>query len=172
MSSFRFRVAACYSSTFKDPVDKGPNKFSNRRIFYQCNPSTQPCKFCFSSVYASAYKWNHTGKNFDPIRPKKTCTLPFKKLQSSARPVWTKGRSVQVFVRSKNVPGPVQRGSFTLNGTLQMMPFLTLWTRARSRFAVLKLSFVLLPTMLFFPSWFVPKTQTKRTHCVRVLPRQ
>ena len=87
MTSFRFRVAACYSSTFKDPVDKGPNKFSNGRIFYQCNPSTQPRKFCFSSVYAIAYKWNRTGKNFDSIRPKKTCTLPFKKLQSSARPV-------------------------------------------------------------------------------------
>ena len=123
MSSFRFRVAACYSSTFKDPVDRGPNKFSNGRIFYHCNPSTQQCQFCFTSVYASAYrflpvsvvnfffvkasrllprklcnallrcllefayKWNRTGKNFDLIRQKKTCTLPFKKLQSSARPV-------------------------------------------------------------------------------------
>lgn len=76
------------------------------------------------------------------------------------------------FCPFKNVSGPVKRGSFTLNGTLQMMSFLTLWTRARSRFAVLKLSFVLLPIMLFFPSWFAPKTQTKRTHCLRVLPRQ
>ena len=57
MSSFRFRVAACYSSTFKDPVDRGPNKFSNGRIFYHCNPSTQQCQFCFTSVYASAYRF-------------------------------------------------------------------------------------------------------------------
>ena len=141
MSSFRFRLAACYSSTFKDPVDRGPNKFSNGRIFYHCNPSTQQCQFCFTSVYASAYrflpvsvvnfffvkasrllprklcnalfswllesayKWNRTGKNFDLMRPKKNLhTLPFKKLQSCARPVKTKGGSVQVFVRSKMCP--------------------------------------------------------------------
>lgn len=141
MLSFRFRVAACYSSTYKDPVDKGPNKFSNGRIFLPVQPVNTtvpiPFQFClrecvqiFASVsneffyvkasrllprklcnalfrwlLESAYKWNRTGKNFDLIRPKKNLhTLPFKKLQSCARPVKTKGGSVQVFVRSKMCP--------------------------------------------------------------------
>ena len=49
MSSFRFRVAACYSSTYKDPVDKGPNKFSNGRIFLPVQPvnTTVPILFQF-----------------------------------------------------------------------------------------------------------------------------
>ena len=57
MSSFRFRVAACYSSTYKDPVDKGPNKFSNGRIFLPVQPVNttvpilfQECVQIFASV--------------------------------------------------------------------------------------------------------------------------
>ena len=138
MLSFRFRVAACYSSSYKDPVDRGPNKFSNGRIFLPVQPvnTTVPilftrvrtdfcqyqqwifffvkasrllprklCNALFSWLLESAYKWNRTGKNFDLMRPKKNLhTLPFKKLQSCARPVKTKGGSVQVFVRSKMCP--------------------------------------------------------------------
>ena len=49
MSSFRFRAAACYSFTYKDPVDKGPNKFSNGRIFLPVQPvnTTVPILFQF-----------------------------------------------------------------------------------------------------------------------------
>ena len=113
-------------------------------IFFVKASRLLPRKLCnalFRWLLESAYKWNRTGKNFNLIRPKKNLhTLPFKKLQGCARPVKTKGGSVQVFVRSKMCPD-------LLSGVV-----LTLWTRARSRFAVLKLSFVLLPIMLFFPS--------------------
>ena len=205
MLSFRFRVAACYSSSYKDPVDRGPNKFSNGRIFLPVQPVNTTVPILFTRVrtdfcqyqqwifflskppgfyrancamHSSVGYWSPRTSGTVPVKiltwwgQKKLAHFAVQKVAKLRASCENERRIGASFCPFKNVSGPVKRGSFTLNGTLQMMPFLTLWTRARSRFAVLKLSFVLLPIMLFFPSWFAPKTQAKRTHCLRVLPRQ